>query len=34
MKKTVSAILVVCLVLGCLAALTGCGSNEKDDVTL
>ena len=34
MKKTVSAILVVCLVLGCLAALTGCGSNKKDDVTL
>ena len=34
MKKTICVILTVCLVIGCLAMLSGCGSKGKDDVTL
>ena len=34
MKKVISVILSVCIVVGCLAMLSGCGSKSKEDVTL
>ena len=34
MKKVISVILSVCIVAGCLAMLSGCGSKSEEDVTL